>query len=76
MTIATADKRGEPWISPVVFGYDKNSLSSLFKKTFESFLKEYKLLQKEKVETKNQILYRAEKLMTWENILTHRANLI
>lgn len=24
MTIATADKTGEPWISPVVFGYDKN----------------------------------------------------
>lgn len=24
MTIATADKNGEPWISPVVFGYDKN----------------------------------------------------
>ena len=24
MTIATADKSGEPWISPIVFGYDKN----------------------------------------------------
>lgn len=24
MTIATADKSGEPWISPVVFGYDED----------------------------------------------------
>lgn len=47
-----------------------------FKKTFDRFCEEFGKLEKEgKIGPKNE-LYWAEKMMTWGNILTHRAKLI
>ncbi|MEK9194348.1 MAG: hypothetical protein AAB884_00895 [Patescibacteria group bacterium] len=47
-----------------------------FKKTLESFLKEYPKLENEGLEGPKDPIYWAEKMMTWGNILTHRAQLI
>lgn len=55
---------------------DKSSLPKSFKKTFDKFSKEYLLLEKENIETHEEKLYWAEKMMTWGNILTHRAKII
>lgn len=47
-----------------------------FKKTYDLFLKEYLKLEEEaKIGPKDK-LYWAEKMMTWGNILTHRAKSI
>lgn len=55
---------------------DKSSLSHSFKKTFDKFLKEYVLLEKENIKTHDEKLKWAEEMMTWGNILTHRAKII
>lgn len=58
-----------------------NSLKNIqlpknFNKTFNRFLKEYKKLEiAGKDGPKDEILW-AEKMMTWGNILTHRAKLL
>ncbi len=52
------------------------SLPKTLGKTFEDFLEEYKELKKEGENGPKDTLYWAEKMMTWGNILTHRANLI
>lgn len=50
--------------------------SDPFKKTFNQFLEEYSHLEKTgKKGPKDELLW-AEKMMTWGNILTHRAKLI
>ena len=54
----------------------KASLSQPFKKTFERFLEEYKVLNHEGEEKPADVLAWAEKLMTWGNILTHRIQLL
>ncbi len=45
-----------------------------FKKTYQDFLEEYRSLEKLD-ENKDKVRW-AEKMMTWGNILTHRAKLI
>jgi len=55
---------------------DKSSFSHSFKNTFEKFLKEYKILNKERNENSFDSLHWAEKMMTWGNILTHRTKVI
>ncbi len=55
---------------------DKSSLSKPFQKTFDKFLKEYLLLEKENIKTHAEKLYWAEQMMTWGNILTHRVKII
>jgi len=55
---------------------DQDSLSESFKKTFSKFLKEYSLLEKEKIKKQDDQLRWAETMMTWGNILTHRAKTI
>lgn len=51
-------------------------ISDAFKKTFNKFSKEYKKLDKEgRNRPKDELLW-AEKMMTWGNILTHRAKLL
>ena len=53
-----------------------SAFSDKFKKTFERFLKEYKLLNQEiSLNSKNNEIW-GEKIMTWGNILTHRSKLI
>lgn len=52
---------------------NKESLSNPFRKTFVRFLKEYSVLEKEKIKKKDEELKWAENMMTWGNILTHRA---
>ncbi|MBI2327726.1 hypothetical protein HYU92_05415 [Candidatus Curtissbacteria bacterium] len=53
---------------------DKSKLKNSFKKTFLTFLKNWgKLKRMEKIQ--NELLW-AEKMMTWGNILTHRAKLL
>lgn len=47
-----------------------------FKKTFSKFEKEYLKLEKEGKKGPEDTLLWAEKMMTWGNILTHRAKLI
>lgn len=55
---------------------DSSFFSGPFKKTFNRFLKEYRKLENEvKLPPKDPLLW-AEKMMTWGNILTHRAKLI
>lgn len=47
-----------------------------FEKTFTKFLKDYRNLEAEgKSGLKDELLW-AEKMMTWGNILTHRAKLL
>jgi hypothetical protein len=59
-----------------VDGLSLGSFSFPFKKTFERFLREYNRLEKEgKIKPKDELFW-AEKMMTWGNILTHRARLI
>ena len=55
---------------------DKSSLSKSFQRTFDKFLKEYLLLEKENIKTHAEKLYWAEQMMTWGNILTHRIKII
>lgn len=52
------------------------TFSSRFQKTFDHFLKEYLQLEKTGREGPKDELLWAEKMMTWGNILTHRAKLI
>ena len=52
---------------------DPSKFSRKFKVTFERFMKDYNRLKKEKPEDP---LYWGEQMMTWGNILTHRARLI
>jgi hypothetical protein len=47
-----------------------------FKKTYERFLKEYPRLKREGLKGPKNPLWWAEDMMTWGNILTHRAKLI
>lgn len=61
-------------------GYINNlnysSFSDKFKKTFDKFLDDYKLLKQEVgLSSKNNEVW-GEKMMTWGNILTHRSKLI
>lgn len=55
---------------------DNSAFSDKFKKTFDKFLNEYKLLNQEiKLNSKDNEIW-GEKMMTWGNILTHRSKLI
>jgi len=55
---------------------NKTSFSDKFKKTFDNFLNDYKLLRQEgNLNSKNNEIW-GEKMMTWGNILTHRSKLI
>ena len=51
-------------------------LPDSFKRTYLNFLNQYKYLKKEGLSGPKNELEWAEKMMTWGNILTHRANLI
>lgn len=53
---------------------DGANLKEPFKSTFDNFLKEYKSLND--LDNNSDRLLWAEKMMTWGNILTHRAKLI
>lgn len=50
--------------------------NSSFKTTFDLFLSEYPKLKMEGLENPKKPLLWAEDMMTWGNILTHRAKLI
>ncbi len=53
-----------------------SSFSDKFKKTFDKFLDDYKLLKQEVgLNPKDNEIW-GEKMMTWGNILTHRSKLI
>lgn len=54
----------------------ESKLSDDFKKTLKLFLKDYRELAKIGKEGPKDELLWAEKMMTWGNILTHRAKLI
>ncbi len=47
-----------------------------FKETLDLFLKDYPSLKNEGINGPKDPLYWAERMMTWGNILTHRASLI
>ena len=53
-----------------------DDLPSSFKKTYSNFLNQYKNLEKEGLRGPKDELKWAEDMMTWGNILTHRASLI
>ena len=55
---------------------DFSSFSPSFARTFADFRKEYPLLKKEGLRGPSDTLYWAENMMTWGNILTHRAKLL
>src|SRR3989344_6559329 len=60
--------------SDYIEAVDNSKLKNPFKKIFLKFLKNWdKLKRIEKIE--NELLW-AEKMMTWGNILTHRAKLL
>ncbi|MCL4417199.1 MAG: hypothetical protein M1268_00780 [Patescibacteria group bacterium] len=50
--------------------------SDNFKKTFNHFINDYRQLEKEGKQGPKDELAWAEKMMTWGNILTHRAKLL
>jgi hypothetical protein len=49
---------------------------SSFRNTYKSFLKKYPKLKREGLKGPKEPLLWAEEMMTWGNILTHRAKLI
>ena len=55
---------------------NKQDFNEFFGKTYKTFLKEYKKLEKEAENGPSNPLYWAEQMMTWGNILTHRSKLI
>lgn len=55
---------------------DEKSFQGSFKRTYNKFLKEYPGLVKAGKQGPKESLHWAEKMMTWGNILTHRAQLI
>lgn len=62
--------------SDYVESLNPSSFSQSFKKTFDLFLKEFQKLREEaSTKPKDELLW-AEKMMTWGNILTHRAKLL
>ena len=50
--------------------------NSIFRKVYKSFLREYPRLKREGLAGPKNPLWWAEEMMTWGNILTHRAKLI
>lgn len=62
--------------SDYIQSIQQEHLPPSFKKTFFIFLNEYKKLKKELQENPQDKLAWAEAMMTWGNILTHRAKLI
>lgn len=55
---------------------NNSSFSDKFKKTFDKFLDDYRLLKQEvSLNPKDNEIW-GEKMMTWGNILTHRSKLI
>lgn len=55
---------------------DVKSFNKSFKRTFLRFLKEYRKLEQLSKNVPQDELTWAEKMMTWGNILTHRAKLL
>lgn len=55
---------------------DASSFPDKFRKTFEKFLREYRSLEKAGKKGPADELEWAERMMTWGNILTHRARFI
>ena len=62
--------------SEYIDSLDKSSFSIKFKKTFKSFVRDYKNLEQQGKSGPKNPLDWAEQMMTWGNILTHRAKLI
>ena len=55
---------------------DKTEFNPVFSKTFKDFQEKYLILEKEGIKGPKDDLYWAEEMMTWGNILTHRAKLL
>lgn len=55
---------------------DQASLPPSFKKTYDWFITEYPELEREGVKGPKNPLWWAEEMMTWGNILTHRASFL
>ena len=55
---------------------DEIPQDSRFKKTYDAFINQYPELKKEGLQGPKNPLWWAEEMMTWGNILTHRAKLI
>ena len=51
-------------------------LNQPFHRTFNTFLKEFRTLQKDATNLPHNEKFWAERMMTWGNILTHRAKLL
>lgn len=62
--------------SDYINSISQDELPSPFKTTFLNFLDQYKTLEKDGLRGPKDELEWAEKMMTWGNILTHRASLI
>ena len=62
--------------SSYIRNIDKNSLPTSFADTFNNFVKEYRILEKEGIKKPANPIFWAEDMMTWGNILTHRSKLI
>lgn len=55
---------------------DQSSLPSSFAGTFDKFINQYPILQKEGVNGPKNPIFWAESMITWGNILTHRSKLL
>ncbi len=62
--------------SEYINGLDQSFFPSSFAKTFNKFMNEYSILQKEGINGPDDPIYWAESMMTWGNILTHRSRLL
>lgn len=62
--------------SDYIDSLDTEELSDRFRKTYKDFIKNYPELEKTGRKGPKDTLYWAEQMMTWGNILTHRAKLI
>lgn len=56
--------------------FEASNLKEPFKTTFIKFLQDFQNLEKEAKSGPRDEIFWAEKMMTWGNILTHRAKLL
>lgn len=55
---------------------DRSHFPSSFAETFDKFVNQYSILQKEGINGPKDPIFWAESMMTWGNILTHRSKLL
>lgn len=62
--------------SDYIESISRDELPAVFKKTFNAFVHEFSVLNRQTKKSDLDKAFWAEKMMTWGNILTHRSQLV